>query len=492
MLELHLPWLELTIITPLIGVVIASLLPTAEQRRRVAISCSGLALLFAIGAWEDFNTLKVFEAHDRWDLVANLFGPDFLVIDEFGAPLITLTALLFFLVSLGTLRTKVERFPFKLNLVSESLMLATLACRSPWAIIVLMALQTLPVIWEIQHRGRSARAVMIHMVAFIVLISAGWILVSSSPVDNPSILGVSLLTLAILIRSGCAPLHGWMTDMFEKATLGSALLFVAPMIGAYAAVRLLLPIAPDWALQTVALASLFTAVYAGGMALVQDDARRFFCNLVLSNGSLVLVGLEVVTPIGLTGALSTWLAVCLSLTGFGLTLRAIESRVGRKSLQEFHGLYASMPILASFFLLTGLATVGFPGTVGFAGVELIIEGAVTTFPYVGMAVVVATALNGIAIMRAYFRLFTGVRFQSNFSMEARWPERVAVLVISFLIIAGGVWPQPGVQSRYHAANEIMARRSSAARAMLGPPIQSTAQVASDSSASAEQSTGSTE
>jgi NADH-quinone oxidoreductase subunit M len=33
-----------------------------------------------------------------------------------------------------------------------------------------------------------------------------------------------------------------------------------------------------------------------------------------------------------------------------------------------------------------------------------------------------------------------------------------VLTLSVLIIGGGLWPQPGVASRYHAATEIMARR----------------------------------
>jgi NADH-quinone oxidoreductase subunit M len=460
MLELHLPWLELAIIMPLIGAALARFGGDVERARLVAVVSSGLTLLLAIGAWQDFNTLKTFEAHDRWDVMGPLFGPDAIIIDQFNAPLIALTALVFFLTPLATLRTKVKRFPFKMNLVSEFLMLATLASRNPWGIIVLMGLQTLPIVWELRMRGQSSRPFVIHMGAFMVLLVVGWALIDVDKAANEhSIIAILLITVAILIRSGCAPVHCWMTDMFAKATLGSSLLFVSPMIGAYATVRLLLPVAPDWALRVVALASLFTAIYAAGMALVQRDSRRFFCYLVLSNTSLVLVGLEVVTPIGLTGALCAWLAVCLSLTGFGLTLRAIESRVGRMSLRDFHGLYNQMPLLATFFLLTGVATVGFPGTVGFAGIELIIEGAVTVYPSVGMLVVIAAALNGIAIMQAYFRIFTGGKHESTFSMEARWPERVAVLVLSFLIIGGGVWPQPGVMSRYDAAKEIMSRRN---------------------------------
>jgi len=94
-----------------------------------------------------------------------------------------------------------------------------------------------------------------------------------------------MLTAAALLRSGIVPVHCWMTDLFEKATLGTALLFVAPMTGAYAVMRLVRPVAPDWALQSIAVVSLVTAVYAAGMALVQTDARRFFCFLFLSHSS---------------------------------------------------------------------------------------------------------------------------------------------------------------------------------------------------------------
>jgi len=461
MLELHLPWLELAIITPVIGVLFAILVKEAQTTQWIAVIASGLSLILTVAAWEDFNLLKVFEVHDRGDWLSPWLGTNAVVLDEFNAPLLALTALMFFLTPLATLRTKLKRFPFKANLVSESLTLATLCCRNPWSIIVLMALQTIPIFWELRARGKSIRVFGIHMILFVGLLVSGWAMIDAEgPHNSHSILAIGLLTAAILVRSGCVPVHCWMTDLFEKASLGSSLLFVSPMIGAYAAVRLLLPVAPDWSLRVVGLVSLFTAVYAAGMALVQTEARRFFCYLLLSNASLVLIGLEIVTPIGLTGALCMWISVGLSLTGFGLTLRAIESRVGRLSLQDFHGLYEQMPQLASFFLLTGLASVGFPGTVGFVGVELIVEGAIEVYPYVGMLVVVAAALNGISILRVYFRLFTGTNHTSTFSLVARWPEKIAILILSCLVIAGGLVPQPGVHSRHHAAEEIMTRRAS--------------------------------
>jgi NADH-quinone oxidoreductase subunit M len=459
MVELHLPWLELTIITPLIGVLFVFRQRDPEIARKRALIVTGLTLCLSLGAWEDFNTLHTFEAHDHWDVISPLLGADAVVIDELSAPLLPLAALLYFLMTLSTLRTKVRRFPFGWTLVSLTLVLAMLSCRSPWGLIVMLAAQTIPPAAELHSRGRSPRIFLIHMALFIGLLACGWAMIDAEgPKAEHSIWAIGMLIAAVLVRSGCVPVHCWMTDLFENASLGTALLFVTPMAGAYAAVRLVLPVAPDWALQTIALLSLFTAVYAAGMALVQREARRFFVYLFLSHSSLVLIGLEVVTPIGLTGGLCVWLSVGLSLAGLGLTLRALESRTGRLSLADYHGLYEHMPSLATFFLLTGLASVGFPGTVGFVGAELLVEGATDVYPYVGMLVVFAAALNGISVLHAYFRLFTGTKHTASISLKARLPEKIAVLSLSALIIGGGLVPQPGVSSRYHAATEIMARR----------------------------------
>jgi NADH-quinone oxidoreductase subunit M len=456
MRELHLPWMELSVLIPLLGAGVVATIRNELRARTVCLVVCGLTLVCAAGEWIDFASLQTFEAHDHWDVLEFVFHEDVFVIDELGAPLLSLAAMLCMLTVLSTLRTKVNRFSFTSTLISEAILLATLSCRQPGVIIALLVAAAVPVWWEIRSRRRSTRVFSIHMGLFVCMLVAGQAMIESGVI----VAGGALLTMAALLRSGIVPLHCWMTDLFEKATFGTALLFVAPMTGAYAVMRLVLPIAPDWALQSIAVVSLVTAVYAGGMAIVQREARRFFCYLFLSHSSLVLVGLELVTPIGLTGALCVWLSVGLSLTGFGITLRCVESRTGRISVDEYHGLYEHMPLLAALFLLTGLASIGFPGTIGFIGTELLIEGAVSVYPLVGMAVVVATALNGIAILHVYFRLFTGTRRTAAFSLRARLPEKIAVLILVALIVGGGLFPQWGVASRYHAAKELIRMRSS--------------------------------
>jgi NADH-quinone oxidoreductase subunit M len=117
-----------------------------------------------------------------------------------------------------------------------------------------------------------------------------------------------------------------------------------------------------------------------------------------------------------------------------------------------------MPRIAKFFLLTGLASVGFPGTVGFVATDLLVDGAVQAYPWIGMLVVLSATLNGIAVVHAYFRLFTGTKHSATISLTNRPREQMAILIMSSLIVIGGLFPQPGIASRYHAATELLKSR----------------------------------
>ena len=178
-------------------------------------------------------------------------------------------------------------------------------------------------------------------------------------------------------------MHCWVTDWFEHGSLGIILLFVIPLSGAYAAVRLILPIAPGWMLHVICVLSLFTAVYTAGMATIQGDTRRFFADSFSATLRSCSSGWRSATELSITASLCLWFSVIVSLGGFGLTLRAVESRFGRLSLSDYHGLYEHTPALAVCFLLTGLASVGFPFTLGFISTELLVDSAVEASPYAG-------------------------------------------------------------------------------------------------------------
>jgi NADH-quinone oxidoreductase subunit M len=451
---LSLPWLEAAIAVPLVGALVVGRLRNPERAATEGLALAALTLVCASLAAAALAAGVPTAV--RLDVQTRFFGTRFWTLDELNATLLPTVALLYLLTAVATGRTKLKRFSFPWSLASLGLQLAAFACTTPWVLIGLLAAGIVPPIVELLNRGRPVRVYLLHLGLFIALLTIGWSLVgrTSGPWAG------ALLLAAVLVRCGVFPAHVWLTDWFEHASFGRALLFVAPLTGVYAAVRLVLPVAPDWVLRSIGLVSLGTAVYAAGMATVQQEARRFFAFLFLSHASLVLVGLELHTSLTLTGSLRLWLSVILSLGGLGLTLRALEARVGRLSLTRFHGLYDQSPGLAVCFLITGLASVGFPGTAGFVAADLLVDGAVGASPWVGFAVVVAAALNGIAVVRAYFLLFTGTRHGATLPLAITWRERVAVLTLAAILVGGGLAPQAGTAAGYRAAEQILRDRTS--------------------------------
>ncbi|MBV8487300.1 MAG: oxidoreductase [Planctomycetaceae bacterium] len=453
----ELPGLDLSITIALIGALWVSQVREPIRAARHGLVFTGLVFSCTFLAWLEYYVGA--DSIRRASFQTLLLGREILVLDELSAPLVPTVALLHFLTALATTRTKMRRFSFSWSLASEAIRLAMFSCKASWLLVALLSVCTVPPYFEFRNRGRRARVYVLHMALFVGLLCLGWAGVTSSKGHvAPPTWATVLLMAAILVRCGTVPAHCWVTDWFEHTSFGIAILFVTPLAGVYAAVRLVLPIAPDWVLQSIGLASLVTAVYAAGMAVIQRDCRRLFANLFLSHASLVLVGLELHTEMSLTGSLCLWFSVIPSLGGFGLTLRALEARFGRLSLAEYQGLYQHSPDLAVCFLLTGLACVGFPGTLGFISAELLVDSAIEASPYVGVAIVAAAALNGIAVVRAYLLIFTGAHHRSTVWLGIGNRERFAVLTFSALILGGGFFPQPGVSTRHRAAAAILAER----------------------------------
>ena len=453
------PWLELSVCVPLIGGLCVGWIRHPVAALRWCLAFAGFTLACTLLVFVSQTTGESPTGASPWDVFPRLFGSRFLEVDALSALLLPLLALLHLLTVLTTARTKQARFSFAWMLCGESLRLATFGCKAPWMLIALLIAGIGLTFLELLRRGKPTRVYVLHMGLFVVCLVGGWACIDPAfPVQSPTAASI-LMFAAVLIRSGTVPVHTWLTDLFEHASFGTALLFVTPITGAYLAVRLVLPVAPNWVLASISIISLVTGCYAAGMAVVQTEARRFFAFLFLSHASLVLVGMELHTPISMTGALFVWMSVAVSLGGLGLTLRSLEARFGRLSLTQFSGLYDQSPALAVCFLLAGMGSVGFPGTLGFVGIEMLVDGAIGANPLIGIAIVLTAAVNGIAVVRVYFLLFAGSRHVSSVSLAITPRERCAVLALAILILGGGLAPQFAVASRYHAADAALKDRA---------------------------------
>jgi NADH-quinone oxidoreductase subunit M len=108
--------------------------------------------------------------------------------------------------------------------------------------------------------------------------------------------------------------------------------------------------------------------------------------------------------------------------------------------------------------MLGFASVGFPLTMGFVAEDLLVQGTVDQFPMLGLSLVVATAFNGVSVLRAFFYLFTGSRKSQSEPDLSRRETYVFGVAIAGLLI-NGLLPGPLVSfedphrdaSRTHAS-----------------------------------------
>jgi NADH-quinone oxidoreductase subunit M len=90
--------------------------------------------------------------------------------------------------------------------------------------------------------------------------------------------------------------------------------------------------------------------------------------------------------------------------------------------------------------------------------ELLVEGAIEASLPAGIAVVAAAALNGIAVVRAFFLLFTGARHFSSVSLAITARERFVLVTLTALLLGGGLFPQPGLAHLYAVAEQVLQAR----------------------------------
>src|SRR5262245_39150046 len=187
------------------------------------------ALLRTLLAWAAFALGATPAAGAAWSAQTYVWGRQPFHMDDLSAPLVVVAALLHFLTALATPRTKMRRFSFSWSLFSEAIRLATFSCQEPWLLITLLAANTVPPLVELRNRRASPRVYILHMALFLGLLFLGGALVDASS-THPSWATACLLA-AVLIRCGTVPVHGWLTDWFEHASFGNALLFATPLTG---------------------------------------------------------------------------------------------------------------------------------------------------------------------------------------------------------------------------------------------------------------------
>lgn len=448
---------------PAVVIGVSYLRVDVERLRSLAVASAIASLIAAlvVSLSPDLRAFSLRTAALRWGPVDEAL----VRIDALSAALLPFAAGLWLLTVAVTPRASLDRRGLRRTAIATLLTLASFVTESAVALFLLSAASVwtfLSALADPAHRYQR-RIVSAYLGLSTLLLGGGVALLAGPGAGHPSVetAGMWLIVIAALVRKGIVPFHAWVPEVFDHGRLGPAILFSAPQVGAYLTVVLIVPRASPGMLRTIALLALATAVYGAALALVQTSARRACGYLFMSQSALVMAGLDCTSVTALAGGLLVWLSAGLGFAGLARCVLVLEARRGRLDLTRHHGGYERMPLLAVAFLAMGLACTGFPGTLGFVGEELLVDGAVDVFPVMGFAVVAASALTGLAVLRMYFSLFCGrpdPRVHAGLPLGLTRREAWTFVALVVALVGFGVAPRPLVDSRVAASEDILRAR----------------------------------
>jgi len=483
----ELPVLLAVVIVPLVAALPVRRMTHRDRARVIAIAAAAVTLALACVAAFAVHT----EPDHGWIAdpagLAVLGGPQHLLaVDGLSAVLVVFDALATFAILIAAPRGQLDPKAASAILVTESATVLAFCALDTWLFLIAWCASLVPTWFQLRRADDpndaryTSRLYVLYLFGSAVLLAIGIALLiplaQAAGVDAPMHLPalaeaalpragalpvVGALAIAVLLRSGLVPFHSWIPALCERVPPLVLLPVLLSQLGAYAFVRLVVapfPGAMHATTPSVADLALVTAVYGAFLGLAQSQLRRIVGFLVMSQSALVFVGLECDNVEGVAGGLVLWLTVGIAMTGFVLAVASIHSRVGPRRLDRLGGLAARAPFLAALFLVLGLANVWLPGTLGFVGEDLLVHGVLATFPLVGIAIVVASALNGFTVLRAFTYVFLGPAPPDLPTVGRLLPrERLVLVGIVALLALGGLVPGPIVALRGPAAARIVQR-----------------------------------
>ena len=265
-----------------------------------------------------------------------------------------------------------------------------------------------------------------------------------------------LLLFGFAIRMPLFPFHAWLPVLAEQGTVASVGIFLVSLkLGIYATMRFLIPLLPEvaehwaWFVVTMALISIF---YGALLALMQINFRRLLAFAIISQTGLIVIGLFDFNTYGMEGSIILSVSFGLATAGMLLSLGMIYKRTHTAFIPRLGGMFDTNAAIAVLFVICALSTMVMPGTPGFDGIHLLIEGTIKGQGWlVAIAILFGNVLTVGLLLRAFQQIFiaTPRRSQEPFantrhasSLPSPRNEWIIAIIICGSLIATGIHTSP--------------------------------------------------
>lgn len=257
-----------------------------------------------------------------------------------------------------------------------------------------------------------------------------------------------LLFFGFAFKAPMFPFHTWLPDALIEGPIGMSVVLAGLKLGTYGFLRFSLPLLPEASKSEGVIAimmglALAAIIYGAVIALIQPDLRRLLAFSSISHLGYVVLGLFALNFQGLQGSLLTMINLGFSTAGLFFLAGFLYSRRDSTHLSAFGGLARKVPLLATFFLIIGLASIGLPGTNGFVGEFLILLGAFKSHWLYGAIAVLGVIFGAAYFLWYYERSMFGPLTPSLPSLvDLTGREKVIGVSLAVMIFWIGLYPAP--------------------------------------------------
>lgn len=266
--------------------------------------------------------------------------------------------------------------------------------------------------------------------------------------DTFYLLGLTLVFIAFIFKTGSFPLQMWIPDVYQGAP--TVVTGMMSSVGKTAAFGALISFFSIFALNNipmiVAAVAILTMLYGNVVALVQTNIKRLLAYSSIAHAGYIMVGFLTVNPFSIRAVLFYLVSYILMQSGAFIVISLAEEKTkdvsARNSLESYKGLGKRYPLLATMMTIFLFSLAGIPPFAGFWGKYYIFLSAIQ-LNYLWVAIIgILLSLVGVyyyikVILYMWFYEPTGETaddYRSDFSYTAA--------IISVIgLFAFGIYPE---------------------------------------------------
>jgi multicomponent Na+:H+ antiporter subunit D len=235
--------------------------------------------------------------------------------------------------------------------------------------------------------------------------------------DGLIVVAFALLTGGFLVKAAVVPFHFWLPDAYGSAPIPVCVLFAGVMseLGLFAVIRVWETIFSGLAggsgprMRAVLLGlGILTAVTGAVMALAQIHLKRMLAFLTMSHLGIYLIGVGLLTPLGLTGASLLVIGDGLAKSALFLCVGVLQHQRASVSETKLRGRGRGLAVTGITIVLGSLVLADLPPFVSSSGHALLVTAADQAgLPWLEIVIALSVVASSGAVLRAAGRIWLG-------------------------------------------------------------------------------------